>query len=91
MLKASILKSTESSKGGYVNTLAVAGIKKDPILGDMVVNDRFYFKTPTKREPQEIENFALSMYNVTKFTSVATNPDTGEETVITSKWLTPLN
>jgi hypothetical protein len=90
-MKAQILKSTASTKGGFVNTLSVVGIKKDPILGDLSVNDRFYFKSPTENQPRDIEGFNLANYIVTVFKSDVTNEETGEVTTITSKWLTPAN
>lgn len=89
-MKASILKSTESKNGGFVNTLSVQGIKKDPILGDMTVNDRYYFKTPNEREMEEFENFSLANYSINPIKSTITDAETGEEKTIVSKWLTPL-
>jgi hypothetical protein len=90
-MKAQILKSTESTKGGFVNTIAVSGIKKCPVLGDMTVNDRYYFKSPTQVEIKEVEGFNLSNYNITTFKSDVVDEITGEVKTITSKWLTPAN
>lgn len=89
-MKASILKSTASKNGGFVNTLSVQGVKKDPILGDMTVNDRYYFKTPAQREMDEFENFSLANYSINPIKSTIVDEESGAETTIVSKWLTPL-
>lgn len=89
-MKATVLKSTASTNGGYVNTLSVEGIVKDPLLGDVIVKDRYYFKSPSQIEtseesPKTIENFSLKNYDIKPIKSV--DEATGEER--TNKWITP--
>lgn len=90
-MKATILKSTESTKGGFVNTIAVEGIVNDPVLGKRIVKDRYYFKSPeatvAEGETKELDGFSPSNYQITVFKSDVTDETTGEVKTITSKWL----
>ena len=87
-MKVSIIKSTPSKNGGFVNTLLVEG-EQDDQLGTMIIKKRYCFKTTDEAikegaEPIELKDFELSRYDVNKINS--TN-DEGEE--FTTQWLTP--
>jgi hypothetical protein len=85
-MEVTVVKSTLSTKGGYVNT--IEGVKKSKALGVTKTSKmRFLMKTDEAAEVNSVHVLDLSQYNQVVRESKVVNQETGEEITITSTWL----
>lgn len=84
-MELTVIKSTLSSKGGYVNTLA--GVKKSTVLGVSKTSKmRFLMKTDEAVEVGSVHAVNLAEYKQVEYSSTVVDTD-GVERVINSTWL----
>jgi hypothetical protein len=84
-LQFTVIKSTESSKGGFVNTLET--VKTTTVFGvAKTTKRRFLMKTDAALAEGQQEELELGNYNIVEFSNTVLDENNVEK-VLTSSWL----
>jgi len=84
------VKSTESSKGGFVNTIVTEQVKTAIVFGQEkqdVSRRTYYIKTPKAIPVNKEAELDLANFRVVERPYTFTDEETGEEKTIACKWL----
>ena len=88
--KFKCVKSTESSKGGFVNTIVTEQTKSVEVFGQMkedVIKRTYYIKTPKAIAVNSTADLDLGKFRVVERPYTFVDEETGEEKTIACKWL----